>query len=314
LIVEEPWQAVVNTQLNTTLIAPLLLIPLLLATLLALWFGGREIIRPLQQLTRQATALGWGDFALIEEPVGGIDEIQRLQSELQSMARRVAQAQSSLRSYAGAVTLGQEEERRRLARELHDDAIQSLVALSQRIQLAQLHADAPPVLDDLQRMTVQIIGDVRRFTQALRPGYLEELGLLPALESLIEEVDKTASVEIAFHVEGPSYRLPPETELALYRIVQEGLSNAIKHAQARYVAVRVVFSAESLTLTIQDDGIGFSVPESPSAFAEQGHFGLLGIHERAELIGASATVESVANVGTVLSITIIRSVESTPEI
>jgi signal transduction histidine kinase len=287
-----------------TLIAPLLLIPLLLATLLALWFGGREIIRPLQQLTRQATALGWGDYDTINNSVGGIVEIQQLQSELQAMARRVEQAQMSLRSYAGAVTLGQEEERRRLARELHDDAVQSLVALSQRIQLAQLNADAPPILDDLQRMTVQIIGDVRRFTQALRPGYLEELGLLPALESLIEEVDKTALAETKFIVEGQSCRLPPETELALYRIVQEGLANAINHAQARFVAVHVVFSAESLTLTIQDDGIGFSVPESPSAFAEQGHFGLLGIHERAELIGASASIESAASVGTVLTVTV----------
>ncbi len=302
LVIEEPWEAVAGSFLDATLLAPLLLVPLLLAALLALWFGGREIVRPLQQLTRQATALGAGEFGRIDEPVGGIAEIRQLQSELQAMARRVAMAQSSLRTYAGAVTQGQEEERRRLARELHDDTVQSLIALSQRIQLAQMTPEAPPELEKLRQMTLQIINDVRRLMQALRPSYLEDLGLLPTLEILLADMEASHDLETRLTVGGEARRLPAEAELVFYRVAQEALTNVVRHAQATYVVVHVRFSAEVTTLTIQDDGNGFTPPTTQSAFAEQGHFGLLGIYERAELLGAQATVSSSPDVGTTVAI------------
>lgn len=302
LVIEEPWEAVAGSFLDATLLAPLLLVPLLLAALLALWFGGREIVRPLQQLTRQATALGAGEFGRIDEPVGGIAEIRQLQSELQAMARRVAMAQSSLRTYAGAVTQGQEEERRRLARELHDDTVQSLIALSQRIQLAQMTPEAPPELEKLRQMTLQIINDVRRLMQALRPSYLEDLGLLPTLEILLADMEASHDLETRLTVGGEARRLPAEAELVFYRVAQEALTNVVRHAQATYVVVHVRFLAEVTTLTIQDDGNGFTPPTTQSAFAEQGHFGLLGIYERAELLGAQATVSSSPDVGTTVAI------------
>jgi methyl-accepting chemotaxis protein len=137
LVVEEHWAAVTSPMLQVTQAAPLVLVPALLLTLLALWFGARQIVQPLQALESKAADLAWGHYEAIEQPVDGITEIRRLQAELVHMAHRVRAAQESLRDYIGAITRGQEEERRRLARELRRHAA-ILIALNQRIQLAQL--------------------------------------------------------------------------------------------------------------------------------------------------------------------------------
>jgi signal transduction histidine kinase len=305
LIIEEEWRNVANPTLRATQLAPLALIPALLLGLLALWFGARQIVRPLQALEQKATELGWGDFAAIEEPVGGISEIGRLQTELIQMARKVKTAQQSLRSYVGAVTAGQEEERRRLARELHDETIQSLIALNQRLQLAQRAlADHPHSgkLAELQRMTAQAIADARRFARALRPIYLEDLGLSPALEMLARDAARdageAAGQPISWRLSGQPRRLKPEVELTLYRMAQEALSNALRHAEASQISLSLDFAPGRVTLTVEDDGRGFTLPETSTAMAPLGHFGLLGLYERAELIGAELEIESAPGKGT----------------
>lgn len=307
LVVEEPWQAVADPLLHTTEWAPLVLVPVLIIALLGLIFGARQVVQPLRSLEEKATALAWGDFKAIEEPVGGIDEIQGLQTELIRMARRLRDAQQSLRGYLGAVTAGQEDERRRLARELHDDAIQSLIALNQRLQLAQLDPDnsgAAAQLQEMQQMVTQLIADLRRQIHALRPIYLEDLGLLPALQMLAQEVQNAQSLSVHFHSEGQERRLPPHVELALYRIAQEALNNVARHAQANEATLTLTFTSADVTLTVQDDGRGFTVPESPGDLAPQGHFGLLGIYERAQLIGADLMLHSRPGQGTRLQIQI----------
>ncbi|MFO7537203.1 MAG: histidine kinase, partial [Chloroflexota bacterium] len=310
LVIEEPWQAVVTPLLQTTLLVPLLLAPVLLVAFFALWYGARQIVRPLQLLAEKATALGWGQFEAIEEPVGGIAEIQRLQTEMVHMARKVKAAQQSLRSYVGAITSGQEEERRRLARELHDDTIQSLIALNQRVQLAQMSLDGHPAaarLGEIEQMAAQTIADVRRFTRALRPVYLEELGLVPALDALGRDTADILQIPVSFEVTGTVYRLRPEGELALYRMAQEALSNVVHHAAAGQVIMQLAFSSESdrVTLIIEDDGRGFTLPTSPAEMALKGHFGLLGLYERAELIGARLTIESQPGVGTRIAVEVV---------
>lgn len=305
LVIEEPWQAVANPLLRTTEWAPLVLAPALIIALLGIGFGARQIVQPLQALEEKATALAWGDFNAIAEPVGGIAEIRRLQNELVHMAHKVQSAQQSLRGYLGAVTAGQEEERRRLARELHDDAIQSLIALNQRIQLAEFSQQASPAADQLQemqQMVSQLIADLRRQIHALRPIYLEDLGLAPALQMLCQEVENADPIAVNFHTDGTVRRLIPEVEMALYRIAQEALSNVARHADATTATVRLAFTADGVTLTVRDDGRGFAAPESPADLAPHGHFGLLGIHERAELIGAHLTLHSQLDAGTRLKV------------
>ena len=298
LIIEEPWQMVANPLLRTTQLAPLLLAPVVLIALLVLWFGARQIVQPLQTLAGKATELGWGNFAAIEEPVGGIAEIDRLQTELIQMAHKVQSAQQSLRSYVGAITRGQEEERRRLARELHDDTIQALIALNQRVQMARRSLTDHPTgekLAELEEMTAQTIADARRFARALRPIYLEELGLSPALEMLVRDADLAA---VRWELSGPPRRLHPEIELTLYRMAQEALSNALRHAQAQRIDIQLTFAPEIVTLVVADDGQGFALPDSPAAMAPRGHFGLLGLYERAELIGAQLHIASKPGGGT----------------
>lgn len=307
IVTEESWETVSSPTLQTSQIIPLVLIPALLLAMLALWFGARQIVRPLQKLESKAARLAWGDFHEIEAPVGGIAEIRDLQNELVHMAHQLQAAEQSLHSYIGAITLGQEEERRRLARELHDDTIQSLIALKQRVQLARMpHKKGVPAVDmgELETLIEQTIKDLRRTTRALRPIYLEDLGLVAALEMLVRETSQTSSLPVDFNSSGMERRLPAEVELALYRMVQEGLTNAAHHAQAKHATVKLEFNTRTLNLEICDDGTGFEVPKTPAEFAPQGHFGLLGLYERAELIRARLEIKSSPGKGTNLTISL----------
>jgi signal transduction histidine kinase len=231
------------------------------------------------------------------------------------MSHKVQTAQNNLRSQVGAITWGQEEERRRLARELHDDTIQSLIALNQRVQLAQLRSEGTfsAELEDMQKMVAAMIADVRRFTHALRPVGLEELGLVPALELLVENSQRQTETPIEFRRRGRPYRLPTNTEFALYRMAQEGLNNTLQHAAAAQAVVELEFAPQLVTLTLRDDGCGFNVPDSLSAMAQAGNFGLLGIYERAQLIGAEVQLESAVEQGTTVMVRVPREQVSNPD-
>ena len=307
LVIEEPWESVANPLLNTTQVAPLILVPVLILALIALWFGARQIVQPLQTLEARAAELAWGDFQAIEEPVGGIEEIDRLQRTLIHLAQKIQRSQQGLRGYIGAITTGQEEERRRLARELHDDTIQSLIALKQRVQLtsmSQTDKVTGDQLKEIQDLTDQTIRDLRRITRDLRPLYLEDLGLVATLEMLSRETSHKIDIPVEFQSIGKEYRFPPEIELTLYRITQEGLSNVSQHAKASHASVIIHFNPQTTTLTVADNGRGFIIPESPAEFAPHGHYGLLGMHERAELISAQLEIHSAPGQGTRLVITL----------
>lgn len=305
LITEEEWKMVTSPSLQLTQIAPLVIVPAFILALIALWFVASRIVQPLQKLEAKAAALAWGDFDTIKEPVGGISEVQHLQTELTEMSRKVQAAQEGLHDYIGAITSAQEEERNRLARELHDDTIQAVIALKQRVQLVLKSIQdqtGTQSLQELEALAEQTIENLRRLTRALRPIYLEDLGLVTALEMLAREISQNNQLSVEFHKQGRERRLAHETELALYRIVQEALNNVVKHSRATQAELKIDFDSSQIVMEVIDNGIGFEMPRSPTAFAPSGHFGLLGIHERADLIRARLEVDSAVGRGTRLTV------------
>ena len=306
LVLEESWEMVESPILRTSQLAPLVLAPVLLLAIVALWFNSRQIVKPLQELESRAAMLAWGKFDAIEESVGGVEEIRQLQSELIHMAHKVQSAQQSLHGYIGAITAAQEDERRRLARELHDDTIQALIALKQRVQLAQIAQRTESKRDSLTEivsLTEQTIENLRRLTRALRPIYLEDLGLVTALEMLARETGQASGISVEFERQGAEKRLDPAAELALYRIAQEALSNVTRHSQATQATLTIRFAAQAVAMQVTDNGKGFDVPKNPSEFAPSGHYGLLGLYERADLIGAALEIQSTNGKGTQLKVT-----------
>jgi signal transduction histidine kinase len=323
LVVDEPWGEVLDPWLRLSLMGPLILVPAVAAAMAALWLAVRRVIHPLQQLDARVTALGEGDFAAVDAPVGGVEEIQKLQEALARMAAQIQAYQESMRGYLGVVTAAQEDERKRLARELHDETMQDLIALKQRVQMARRKAAGDPAalearLAELQGMLEKTMDEVRRFVRALRPIYLEEAGLVVALEALARDAAQQGSahgaaqqdnahgaaqngLHVAFEVQGESRRLGPEAELALYRIVQEALHNAARHAQASQVQVSAEYG-DSVTIRVQDDGVGFFAPARMSDLTIAGHYGLMGMQERAQLVGARLTVRSRPGQGTTVEV------------
>lgn len=305
LITEEEWEMVSSPSLQLTQMAPLVIVPAFILALVALWFVASRIVQPLQKLEAKSAALAWGDFEAIKESVGGISEVQHLQLELTEMSRKVQAAQEGLHDYIGAITSAQEEERMRLARELHDDTIQAVIALKQRVQLAQKSVkdqNGKQTLKELETLSEQTIENLRRLTRALRPIYLEDLGLVTALEMLSREISQNNKLSVDFNKTGQERRLSREVELSLYRIAQEALNNVVKHSKAERAELRITFDVSTVQMVVSDNGSGFITPNSPTEFAPNGHFGLLGIHERADLIGARLEIESALGRGTKIKV------------
>ncbi|MDE3087854.1 MAG: hypothetical protein KGJ80_00520 [Chloroflexota bacterium] len=297
LLIEEPWAEVVAPMFQYSVLLPLVLLLVAIVALGAIYFGVRDVIRPLQNLAQAANRIAFGDYIAAKRPVGGVKEIEELRESLDRMAHQVQSAQTAMQTYITTIMRGQEDERMRLARELHDDTIQALIAVQQRIEMTQKALTKDPALAatkmmELKELLADTLTSVRRFVRDLRPTYLTDLGLIPALEMLAHE--STAS----FAVEGKETRLDTERELALFRIVQESLRNIAKHARAKNVAVKISFDSDEVTATVEDDGAGFDAPEAPTAYARAGHFGLMGMQERAQLFGGNVYVKSERGKGT----------------
>jgi len=260
-------------------------------------------VRPLQALGSQAERVAWGDFSATRTPVGGVEEIEDLRRTLDQMAKRIQGYQRGMHDYIAAMTQGQEEERQRLARELHDETVQALVALGHQVEMAQKLLVSDPEraagrLAEVKVMLADTVEGIRRFSRDLRPIYLEDLGFLPALEMLAREADRQVNLSAHLDTTGPVRRLPPDLELAAYRIVQEALNNVVQHAGATNAWVEVRFNDSSLDLSVRDDGQGFEAPDLPDALARQGCFGLMGIQERAMLYGGQMALRSAPGQGT----------------
>lgn len=303
VLVEEPVSDVIVPILRLSSTLPVLVGITVTLSLILIYFSVRTIVQPLQKLDEASRQITWGNYSGLDQEVGGVEEIRRLQRALRDMVDRVRRYQESMRDYIDAITEGQEAERARLSRELHDDTVQNLLAASQRLQMAQRALDrgdtrtAAETIQEMRTLCLTMLDGLRRTIRALRPVYLEDLGLLPALEMLAEE---TGNVQPETHlsVRGEPRRLKPETELAAFRVTQEALSNASRHAHAEHVQIEVTFDPNELAVSVQDDGVGFDVPEAPDTLTRLAHFGLVGMRERVLLLGGHLEIASEPGRGT----------------
>jgi signal transduction histidine kinase len=153
-------------------------------------------------------------------------------------------------------------------------------------------------------MVTETIQSIRHFSRELRPLALEDLGLVPALQLLVNDLARADSLEADLEIEGQPQGLAPDLEVAIYRIVQEALQNVRKHADASKVSVLAEFTDKGVALAVRDDGIGFIAPSSPTDLASQGSFGLMGIEERAQLFGGELEIHSQPGHGTEIKVTL----------
>ena len=216
----------------------------------------------------------------------------------------------NMRFYIDQITKAQEEERKRIARELHDETAQALAALSLNVE-AIIRAREPlseetlKRLEQLQDRIDSISEGVRRFSHELRPGMLDQLGLLPALEWLGDDISETCGIDTSVEVIGTRRRLSDDVELVLFRVAQEALSNVRRHSEATKAKVRLEFTLDKVGLDIIDNGKGFELPEMLDDLAAKGRLGILGMQERAHLIDANFSVYSEPGKGTTVTVEVV---------
>jgi signal transduction histidine kinase len=212
---------------------------------------------------------------------------------------RLRTSTRQLKALSQRVLEVQEQERRRVAMELHDELGQSLTAIKINLQLGERFKDrAPPELyAENLRIVEEALKQVRHLATGLRPAVLDDLGLAPALKWMAEQSASRSGFEVVFHHERTQGRLAPEIETACFRIVQEALTNISRHAQAHRVDIRLQRDGADLLLYVQDDGLGFDLAAMQERAMAGGSLGVLGMQERATLLGGQLSVVSALGQG-----------------
>jgi signal transduction histidine kinase len=261
------------------------------------------VTRPIIDLKRATAAVGQGDFTQRVTPWAG-DEIGELAEAFNAMTAELAQAEKEraereqMRSHLlEKVIAAQEEERRRIARELHDETGQALTSLMVRLQMVNQQCPLPDIkvqLDEIRELVAQTLDEVHNLSVELRPSVLDDLGLEAALSRYVQDYQSRYPLEMDLVVIGLEERLPPAVETAVYRIVQEGLTNIARHSQAKTASILIEQRNGRLRAIIEDDGVGFT----QQIAVQNGRLGLYGMRERAELLNGTLTIESAPGQGT----------------
>jgi signal transduction histidine kinase len=239
----------------------------------------------------------------------------RAEAALEAAVTEQHRRQEEQRAFSGRLLAVQEEERRKLAQDLHDDPLQHLMYLTRALddlsEDTSLPARLAQVIQHDGELAAEAAAALRKVIHGLRPPILDDIGITPALRQLVAEVRKRSTLNVILHCTGTENGLPPEVKLTAYRIVQESLNNVMRHAQARRATIRVRF-ANPLTLTISDDGRGIP-PTLGSADGPQPGLGLIGMRERATLAGGTLRVSKRSPHGTVVQATLPSGQPSAPE-
>lgn len=202
------------------------------------------------------------------------------------------------------IILAQEEERKRISREIHDGPAQLLANLVLRTEIVErmiTKQDFKMVQDEIIDLKGQVrssLEEMRKVIFNLRPMALDDLGLIPTLRKYVHDFEEKTKIRTTFETRGKEHRMTSPMEAAIFRLVQEALNNAAKHACPTYVGVDINYQGEMLRIMVQDNGLGFKVDQLEEKNKEHAHFGLIGMRERVELLEGRMDIESTANQGT----------------
>ena len=258
-------------------------------------------IRRVRDTMRRVEA---GDMTL-RAPISGYDpDADELAATFNHMLGKLNE---SSRSRASQILRAQEEERKRIARELHDETSQALTSLLVTLKLVEERTtdpDAQARVAQSREVAHQTLRAIRNLSIDLRPSALDDLGLAPALHGYIREYQQKYGLDVQFTVHGFKERAGFEVETALYRIVQEALTNIARHAHATHVTVDLRQAAGQAELRVTDDGRGFDLAAPHKAPGSDGGLGLVGIRERVSLLGGQLEVQSALNHGTTIWLTL----------
>jgi signal transduction histidine kinase len=269
------------------------------------WGAARSLTRPLVALTRAADRLTAGDLdkpmpALAEDEVGRLGAaLERMRLSLkdarEQLERRVAERTAQVRQLLGKLISAQEHERKRVARELHDETTQTLAALVMKLR-------ARSGLSEETALAVSTLDAVHRLIVDLRPSVLDDLGLRSAIAWYADRHLRAHGIAVRCEFNGLDRRLPPEHETAIFRIVQEAITNIDKHAEAESVLIQTALRDEALTVDVEDDGKGFDGRNFAAPDGAGHGWGLLGMRERVEMLGGTLRIDSAQGEGTHLAL------------
>lgn len=269
------------------------------ASVVVNWFVLRAAFKPLARLERAVDQVRQGNFAVRAETTNLADrDFAALTDTFNRMLEAVDDHRERLHELSMKVVTAQEEERKRISRELHDDTAQALTAQLLRLKTVEATGGSadPAVLAGLIDITAQTLESVRHMAYELRPPSLDDLGLSASLSGLAAQYKERFGLRVHFKSSCPRGRLSPVVELAVYRIAQEALTNVAKHSGAREATMALRVDGPRLTLEVNDDGRGFN------SHWLQHHsgagLGLFSMHERAALAGGRLNVDSTPAHGT----------------
>jgi len=217
------------------------------------------------------------------------------------------------------IILAQEDERKRIAREIHDGPAQSLANMILRTEIAERMLETQDLdmirneLVDLKEQVRIGLGEIRKIIFNLRPMALDDLGLVPTLRKFVQDFEERTRIRAVFETNGKEKRLPSAMEAAMYRLVQEAFNNALKHASPTYILLEMTFSEDAIHLAITDNGCGFSVEQVTAKARQHSQFGLVGVKERVDLLQGKIDIESAIGQGTKIKIQVPINTEQRKE-
>jgi len=241
----------------------------------------------------------------LRAPLTGVDSQADQLAEAFNMVLEALDEASRLR--ASQIIQAQEQERQRIARELHDETSQVLTSLLISLTLLEESVETQEAREriaDTRALAHSTLRAIRNLSIDLRPSALDDLGLLPALRWYVKEYQKKCSIDVEFHASGFKERLPAEMETALYRIVQECLTNTAKHANANRVTITLKEETARVYARITDDGEGFDYEALLKTPGQERGLGLAGMHERAVLLDGTLSIHSTSERGTIIEVSI----------